>query len=225
MLPPFDAMLFDFDGTLAVLNLDFAYMRRCVLEHAVTYGLASDALEGMYILEMVEYATTLLQQQHPKRAEDFFHQAHQLIQDIEIEAAQSSRLIPGVAELLETLRQHRIGVGIVTRNCAAAVRRMFPQVEQYCQAFLPRDHVTQVKPHPGHLQTALTCLGTSASRTIMVGDGVLDIQAGKALGMFSVGVLSGETPRDRLMVHGADLVLATAADLLPYIQERWEATT
>jgi phosphoglycolate phosphatase-like HAD superfamily hydrolase len=59
----------------------------------------------------------------------------------------------------------------------------------------------------------------------MVGDGVLDIQAGKALGMFSVGVLSGETPRDRLIVHGADLVLASAADLLPYIQERWEATT
>ena len=103
--------------------------------------------------------------------------------------------IPGVAELLETLRQRRIGVGIVTRNCAAAVRRMFPQVEQYCQAFLPRDQVTQVKPHPGHLQIALTRLGSAPIRTIMVGDGVLDIQAGKALGMFSVGVLSGETPR------------------------------
>ena len=102
--------------------------------------------------------------------------------------------MPGVAELLETLRQRRIGVGIVTRNCAAAVRRMFPQVEQYCQAFLPRDQVTQVKPHPGHLQIALTRLGSAPSRTIMVGDGVLDIQAGKALGMFSVGVLTGETP-------------------------------
>ena len=45
----------------------------------------------------------------------------------------------------------------------------------------------------------------------MVGDGVLDIQAGKALGMFSVGVLSGETPRHRLMEQGADLMLASAA--------------
>jgi phosphoglycolate phosphatase len=224
MLPPFDAMLFDFDGTLAVLNLDFAAMRRRVVALAVTYGLASATLEGMYILEMVEYATTLLQQQHSTRAEDFFQQAHQLIQDIEVEAAQSSRLIPGVAELLETLRQRRIGVGIVTRNCAVAVRHMFPQVEQYCQAFLPRDYVTQVKPHPGHLQTALTRLGTAPSRTIMVGDGVLDIQAGKALGMFSVGVLSGETPRHRLMGQGADLILASAADLLPYLHEHWEAS-
>jgi phosphoglycolate phosphatase len=221
MLPPFDAMLFDFDGTLAVLNLDFAQMRRGVIELAVTYGLASALLEGMYILEMVEYAATLLRQRTPDHGDNFYRQAHQLIQDIEIEAAHSSALLPGVPELLETLRQRRIGVGIVTRNCAAAVRHMFPQVEQYCQAFLPRDHVTQVKPHPGHLQTALTRLGSAPTRTIMVGDGVLDIQAGKALGMFSVGVLSGETSRDRLMAQGADLVLANASDLLPYLRQLW----
>jgi phosphoglycolate phosphatase-like HAD superfamily hydrolase len=51
----------------------------------------------------------------------------------------------------------------------------------------------------------------------MVGDGVLDIQAGKALGMFSIGVMSGETTRASLMAQGADLVLASAADLLPYL--------
>jgi phosphoglycolate phosphatase len=223
MLPSFDAMLFDFDGTLAVLNLDFAHMRRRVIDHAVTYGVATGALEGMYILEMVEYATTLLRQQKAHRADDFFVQAHQLIQDIEIEAAHSSRLIPGVPELLEALRQRRIGVGIVTRNCAAAVRRMFPQVDHYCQAFLPRDHVTQVKPHPGHLQAALTLLGSIPARTIMVGDGVLDIQAGKALGMFSVGVLSGETPPEKLLEHGADLILASASDLLPHVRKLWGA--
>ena len=221
MLPSFDAMLFDFDGTLAVLNLDFSHMRRQVVDLAVTYGLVSDTLAGMYILEMVEYATTLLRQRPPDRADDFYLQAHQLIQDIEVEAAHRSALLPGVPELLETLRQRRIGVGIVTRNCTAAVRRIFPQVEQYCQAFLPRDQVTQVKPHPGHLQTALTRLGSAPARTIMVGDGVLDIQAGKALGMFSVGVLTGETPRHKLMTQGADLVLASASDLLPYLHQLW----
>ena len=46
-------------------------MRRAVVALAVTYGLAAATLEGMYILEMVEYATTLLQQQHPDRAMTF----------------------------------------------------------------------------------------------------------------------------------------------------------
>ena len=93
MLPPFDAILFDFDGTLAS-SISISPLCGSVVALAVTYGLAAATLEGMYILEMVEYATTLLQQQPPKRGEDFFQQAHQLIQDIEIEAAQSAASSP-----------------------------------------------------------------------------------------------------------------------------------
>jgi phosphoglycolate phosphatase-like HAD superfamily hydrolase len=54
----------------------------------------------------------------------------------------------------------------------------------------------------------------------MVGDGAMDIQASKALGMFSIGVLSGNSPRAKLLAQGADLVLASAADLLPYVSRR-----
>jgi phosphoglycolate phosphatase len=219
MLPPFDAMLFDFDGTLAVLNLDFAAMRQGVLELAVTYALPVETLQTMYVLEMIDHGAGLLRQQHPGRAEAFYRAAHQILQDIEIAAAQYSALLPRIEELLEALQQRQVGVGIVTRNCAAAVYRIFPQLETHCQALLARDHVTQVKPHPGHLQAALARLGSSPARTIMVGDGVLDIQAGKALGMFSVGVLSGETPRDKLVAQGADLILASAAELLQYLPQ------
>jgi phosphoglycolate phosphatase-like HAD superfamily hydrolase len=51
----------------------------------------------------------------------------------------------------------------------------------------------------------------------MVGDGALDMQAGKALGMFSIGVLSGSGTRDWLLQHGADLVLESVTDLLRYL--------
>src|SRR5437867_250691 len=99
MLPPFDAMVFDFDGTLAVLNLDFGDMRQRVLELAAGHGLAPDTLREMYILEMIDSATALLRRQHANHAEAFYRDAHQLLQDIEVEAAQSSRLLPGVPEL------------------------------------------------------------------------------------------------------------------------------
>ena len=220
MLPPFDALLFDFDGTLAVLNLDFADMRRRMLELAVAQGLPADELRGMYILEMVDHATGLLSRRQPELATAFYRKAHQLLQDIEVEAARRSTLLPGVGELLDILLRRNIGVGVVTRNCAAAVRIMFPQIDTYCQAFLPRDQVTQVKPHPTHLQTALTRLGCDPARTIMVGDGVLDIQAGKTLGMFSVGVLSGTSTRASLVQQGADLVLESASDLVSYLPDQ-----
>jgi phosphoglycolate phosphatase-like HAD superfamily hydrolase len=51
----------------------------------------------------------------------------------------------------------------------------------------------------------------------MVGDGTMDMQAGKSLQMFSIGVLSGSGTRASLLQHGADLVLDSAADLLHYL--------
>jgi phosphoglycolate phosphatase len=220
MLPPFEAMLFDFDGTLAVLNLDFAAMRQRLLALTVAQGITPRELHGLDILEMLDHATGLLHQRYPEQAARFVRDAQQLLQDMEVEAAHSSGLLPGVPELLAALRQENIGVGIVTRNCDAAVRVTFPHVDVYCQAFIPRDRVTQVKPHPAHLQAALDCLGTTPARAIMVGDGAMDIQAGKALGMFSVGVLSGNSTTAKLLAQGADLVLASVADLVQYLPGR-----
>src|SRR5262245_32404467 len=217
MLPPFEAMLFDFDGTLAILNLDFAAMRRRLLALAVAQGITPRELHGLDILEMLEHATGLLHQRYPEQAARFVRDARQLLQDMEVEAAHRGGLLPGVPELLAVLQRENIGVGIVTRNCDAAVRVTFPHVDVYCRAFVPRNRVTQVKPHPAHLQAALDCLGTTPERAIMVGDGAMDIQAGKALGMFSIGVLSGNSSRAKLLAHGADLVLASVADLLQYI--------
>jgi phosphoglycolate phosphatase len=220
MLPPFEAILFDYDGTLAVLNLDFAAMRQELMAFTVAQGIAEQALHGLDILELLDHATSLLHAHQPDQATRYAQAAMQLIQDMEVEAAQRSALLPGVPELLAALRQAEIGVGIVTRNCDAAVRVTFPHLDTYCQAFVPRDRVTHVKPHPAHLQTALATLGTPPERALMVGDGAMDIQAGKALGMFSIGVLSGTTSRAKLLEQGADLILSSAVDLLPYLHAR-----
>jgi phosphoglycolate phosphatase len=220
MLPPFDAILFDYDGTLAILNLDFAAMRRHLHMFTVSQGVSPQELDGLDILEMLAWAAGWLRQHSPEQADRYARDAEQLIQAMEVEAARSSGLLPGVPELLAALRHEQIGVGIVTRNCDAAVRVTFPHIDTYCQAFIPRNRVAQVKPHPAHLQVALDCLKTTPERALMVGDGAMDIQAGKALGMFSIGVLSGNSSRGKLLAHGADLVLASAVDLLQYISRQ-----
>ena len=217
MLPPFEAILFDYDGTLAVLNLDFAAMRQQLHTFTIAQGISPQELHDLDILEMLTWATGWLRQHSPEQADRYAREAEQLIQDIEVAAARSSGLLPGVPELLTVLRQEQIGVGIVTRNCDAAVRVTFPHIDTYCRAFMPRNRVTQVKPHPAHLQAALDCLETTPDRALMVGDGAMDIKAGKALGMFSIGVLSGNSSRAKLLAHGADLVLARVTDLLQYI--------
>ena len=50
------AVIFDFDGTLAHLTIDFGLMRSKVLEIVRAHGLPDEDLEGMYALELVEEA-------------------------------------------------------------------------------------------------------------------------------------------------------------------------
>ena len=217
MLPPFKAVLFDFDGTLAIPTLDFDHMRQRLEELTLSHDVPAAQFEGRDIIDLIEHITDWLAQRHPSHGESYAQQAEQLLQDIEMEAAQRSGLLPGIADLLERLRQLDISVGIVTRNCDVAVRVMFPQLDTYCQAFFARDHVTQVKPHPAHLQAALSHLDCAPEHALMVGDGPMDIEAGKRLRMFSIGVLTGYHTRDKLLQQGADLILDTAADLIHHL--------
>jgi len=214
MLPSFDAILFDFDGTLAIPNLDFADMRRQLNAFTVSHGFEVDDLVHLDMLDLMHTAMAWLNQQSGERGTTYYRQADSLLQDIEIACAQRSGLLPGVLDLLDALRLRGIAIGIVTRNCEPAVRIIFPEVDTYCGALYAREHVEQVKPHPAHLQAALTHLGVASKRALMVGDGAMDMQAGKRLGLFSIGVLSGETPREKLLAHGADLILDSVADLL-----------
>lgn len=217
MLPSFDAILFDFDGTLAIPNLDFSDMRRQLNAFTAAQGVEVDTLAHLDMLALMDAAMAWLNQRGDERGNTYYRQADILLQDIEIASAQRGGLLPGILELLDALRSRDIAIGIVTRNCEPAVRIIFPHVDTYCGALYAREHVEQVKPHPAHLQAALTHLGVSPKRALMVGDGAMDMAAGKRLDIFSIGVLSGETPRDKLLHHGADLILDSATDLLHHL--------
>jgi phosphoglycolate phosphatase-like HAD superfamily hydrolase len=49
----------------------------------------------------------------------------------------------------------------------------------------------------------------------MVGDGPIDITAGKALGLKTVAVLTGGDRRESLLASEPDMILDSVADLLP----------
>ena len=117
-------MLFDFDGTLAP-NLDLADMRRRVVELTVAAGVPEDIYTGLYIVEVIEAGAAWLATQSSADATLYQQRAHQLILDIELDAARSTQVFPGIKDMLTQLRSCDIKIGIVTRNCRAAIRQYF----------------------------------------------------------------------------------------------------
>jgi len=154
------AAVFDFDGTLAETNIDFARMRAEVLAVAERWGLRDGLDEKRYILEIVDDVLALLPDADARGR--FRREAEQAMQRVELEATSVALPFPGVPEALRHLLDSGIRVGIITRNCQAGVRSVLERHPIPHEVLLTRDDVELVKPHPSHLHRALEMLGMSA---------------------------------------------------------------
>ncbi len=210
-----EGVVFDYDGTLVHLNIDFDAMRRGVEGLLDLYKVDRDLFVGLLILETIDKATHLISQKDVKVGRDFYQKAIQIVIDEEFKAANGGRVLDGVLETLRTLRDLGIKVGIITRNCDQAVRISIPRIDELCDVFIPRDVVAQVKPHPAHLMLALENMAiTDPKRCLMVGDHTLDIEAGQRIGMKTAGVLTGHTTSQQFAAAGADFILKDARAVL-----------
>jgi phosphoglycolate phosphatase len=212
------AIVFDFDGTLAVLNIDFSSMRERVFNLMKRYGVREDLIEEKYLLEIINEVYQILWEKSPSDAEEFYQEAHRILYEIELRAAEDGRLIPEVERTLKILRGRGIKIGIVTRNCEDAVRKVFPDIDDYCDVFISRNSIKKVKPHPDHLISVLRALDILGEEAVMIGDHPIDIQAGKKVGMKTIVVLTGRTKREEFEKAGADYILGEVSevyDLIP----------
>jgi len=209
-----EAVVFDFDGTLAHLNIDFGLMRQDVESLLADHGIQPIGLKGLLALEMIDEATSRISEKDPVEGKVFYQNAHLVVTEHEVRAARKGRILSGVITMLKALRRRGVKVGIITRNCDKAVRIVFPDIECFCDAFIPRDSVTRVKPHPDHLIQAIKEMSIHhPERCLMVGDHPMDIEGGKRMGMKTAGVLTGKTTRQEFIKAGADLILDDATKI------------
>ena len=211
------AILFDFDGTLIHQSIDFDFMRDVVLNIVDSYGVATEPLVTMPVLELIDRATDELMRTDGHRGRALFEEAHRAVLGIELAAAERARAFPGVPEMLRHLRRHGFRVGIVTRNCRAAVERVLGHHPMDHDALLTRDDVAHVKPDPRHLLAALEVLGVPGHQAVMCGDHPMDVLAGRRIGAKTVGVLPPGLTSERFAAAVPDLILTQVTDLLSYL--------
>ena len=211
------AFLFDFDGTLVQPSIDFALMRQAVLDVARHHGVAPELLTDKHVLELLRKVQTALDRADPACGRAFVEEAERTILHIELEAAERVCPYPQVPEMLAELASQGFGVGIVTRNCRAAVERILSRIPLRHDALLTRDDVEHVKPDPRHLSAALEMLDVPGERAVMCGDHPMDIVAGRGVGASTVGVLRpGVEPAYFAEAH-PDLILVRVTSLLEHL--------
>ncbi len=214
------AFVFDFDGTIASLTIDFHEMREAVLAHLNSFGIPVDGLRDLYVLEMIAAGKQLIAGRFPGQEEIYFQQADSLVKDIEINAARRGSLIDGTRDMLIQLRALSIKTGIVTRNCRDALNMVFPDILSFVDIVLTREETPHVKPDPDHLIKVLEAFALPAAKVAMVGDHGMDMKLAKNVGTYAIGVLTGHASAAELSGAGADIVINKASEIISFFLDR-----
>ena len=159
--------IFDLDGTLTQPIHNFEQIRK-------TIGIPGNT-------PILEYIRTL----PTKTAADVDGK----LQDIELELAHQAKAEVDAVEFLNQLSLLKYRLGVVTRNTAKIARLTLKTAGllKYFsnECIFGRDNAIP-KPSPAGIQRLLTLWNESPDNTVMVGDYLFDLQAGKAAGTKTV---------------------------------------
>lgn len=161
--------IFDLDGTLTVSAHDFEHIRR-------ELGLAPETpiLEALHAMTEAEAAPLW-----------------ELLNELEFYYAGKASVMQGAAELLQKLHGDGRQLAILTRNTMPVVK----QTLQACRLehFFPVEHILDrdsciPKPSPDGIKHLLDFWQADADDSVMVGDFLYDLEAGKGAGVITIHV-------------------------------------
>lgn len=216
-------ILFDLDGTLVdtahdlglALNIQLERHGKQALTHDEIWPVASHGSRGLLALG---FGIT--------PADSCFEAMRVEYLDLyESVFTQNPMLLPGIAELLETLDSQNIKWGIVTNkprrfsvDLTKAVQLGDKSLHQRSVCLVCGDDAAQPKPAPDTLLMACEETGFSPSECIYVGDAERDVQAGKAAGMKTVVAMFGYIAETDIPAEwGADVLINTPLELMSHL--------
>jgi N-acetyl-D-muramate 6-phosphate phosphatase len=214
--PPFEAVLFDLDGTLVDSAPDMAVAANRLRDRHGLTPLPAPAYRahvGSGARGMLKVAFGL----QPVDDRERFDQLKTEFLALYAEALLvHTALFEGMADTLDHLQASGVPWGIVTnkaRALAEPIVRGLPGLHG-ARVLIAGDTTAHTKPHPAPLLAAAEALGVAPQRCVFVGDDIRDVQCGRAAGSATLAAAWGYLG-DGLAVDRweADAVVAGPADV------------
>jgi phosphoglycolate phosphatase len=208
----FDAVIFDFDYTLADSSSAVVDCAQGALR-AMDLPVASDhAIRRTIGLSISDTLARLAGEEHRHRAAEF--QQHWRVRSDEI-MVDWTQLYPYVPDAVRGLKQCGLGLGIVStkfRHRIAAVLGR-EKLAHYFDTIVGGEDVKAFKPDPEGLLAAVERMRVARDRVLYVGDSVTDAQTAQRADVAFMAVLSGMTRSEEFEKYPVEAILGSAAHL------------
>ncbi len=203
-------MIFDLDGTLIDSRLDLLNAVNVALS---SVGRADCSVDDL--TNLVGGGTRALVKKALGGDLDLFDKAFEAFTEhYQIHLLDHTKLYPGVDETLHLLKDRTLAVLSNKRQkfCEAILRGL--GADEHFKLIMGGDKLSQKKPHPAPILYICEQLKVVPQKTMMVGDSPIDVEAGKAAGVITVGITEGFTSSE-IMKSAKPHFLVPSVAMLP----------
>lgn len=217
-------MIFDLDGTIVDFNLNYKAVRAEVIQFLTNQGFPQSIFSmNESVFEMLK-KVEIYMRNNGKGEQEIMKTKEavlSLVSSHELEAARSTRLIPGVLETLKALRKKGLKMALFTLNGEKSVSYILKcfRLESFFGAVFTRDFGLAVKPDSAHLEAVLGKLNVKPEEGIVVGDSVWDMMCAHELNVIAIGVVTGISSVQELTRAGATYIASSFTELPTLIQQ------
>jgi 2-phosphoglycolate phosphatase len=211
-------VLFDLDGTLLDTAPDLAAALNTVLVENQREPLPFETIRPVVSHGGVAMIRRGFQLQASDPAIEPLRQ--RLLAVYRANIATHTRLFPGMAEVLETLKTRGLNWGVVTNKPGWLTEPLLRDVGlwQHAACVVSGDTLEQRKPDRAPMLHACALAGSEPHQCVCIGDAQRDIEAGKNAGMYTLVALFGYFREDdRPQAWQADAMIDKPGDLLVWL--------
>jgi HAD superfamily hydrolase (TIGR01509 family) len=211
-------LLLDLDGTIAD-SIEFFYGLACEMTRAANCALPERAAVLDAIANGVVPHERFLPADLPDR-EAFLARLYQEQGPRWVERyGAETEPLSGALEAVRILHGRGLRLALVTSSMGSLPFLDRWEVRELFDTVVSREDVRRIKPDPESLLLALDRLRLTPPQALHVGDTPLDVRAGSAAGVETIGVLTGAGTEAQLRAAGAVRILPSLRALPDFLDE------
>jgi pyrophosphatase PpaX len=201
-------VIFDLDGTLVdSRNADLGALSQA-LEQITGERIPLEQLSRFFGVASEDAAEELVGDRAGELLDRWSHLYHATLAD-------SIQVFPGIKDVLRELHGSGMHLGVVTLQTREEMEktRQVILLDEWIDVWVALDDTLQPKPSPEPVMLAIDRLALHPEHSVMIGDSMKDMRAGRAAGIRTGAALWGSIEVEELLAFHPDYIFHQPVDL------------